>query len=65
MVWIEDLSETQENVRIEMARDENPKTVRTGGVYGSTYNHRNGLKLFLDESRHLDYKVIGLVLREI
>ena len=46
-------------------------TVCTSGVYDTAYNHKNGMKSILYETRHLDlsnhinYKVIELVLREI
>ena len=45
--------------------------IYTCGVYGSSYDHQNLMKLFLDETRHLriynhiKYKAIGLVLSEI
>ena len=65
------MSETQEKVKTEMARDKNPKTIHIGGVYGFAYNHQNGMKPILDETRllelfkHINYKIIELVLREI
>ena len=48
-----------------------PYGVCTGGVYGFSYNHRNWMKLILNETRHLElsnhinHKTIGLVLSEI
>ena len=48
-----------------------PLGVRTGVTYGSKSSHQNLMNPFLYETRysgfsiHINYKVIGLVLREI
>ena len=49
----------------------NPGMCPYGGVYGFICKHQNLMKLFLDEtkypelSNHINYKSIGLVMREL
>ena len=71
VVLVEKVSETHKDEKTDLVRDKFPKASYTSVMYGVMYGHQNFVKIFLDETRlsglsiHINYKVIGLILREI
>ena len=71
MIWAEKVSETHKDEKTDWVRDKFPRALRTGVMYGIVYDHQSFINIFLDETRHpglsihINYKTIGLVLREI
>ena len=71
LIWNDELGKNLKKNTNRVAGKQEPWTCSYVGVYGSSYNYQNLMKLILNETRHLElsnyrnYKVIGLVLSEI